>query len=134
MVTKLLIAYRSAFTLRRAPYLISYITYVAATIHVRVLAADQSSHDPAFRESRQALRVCLDALEENAKTNAGTSKARSIIQGLMAQIGVQVPQEDTSMVPTDLFGKYHTRTDVTPLRLTSFFLQRRRPSMKQTWK
>jgi hypothetical protein len=86
------------------PYLVSYITYVAATIHVRVLAADQSSQVPAFRDSRQALRVCLDALEENAKTNAGTSKARSIIQGLMAQMGVQVPKEETGLVPANVFG------------------------------
>jgi hypothetical protein len=104
MATKLLISYRRVFTLRRAPYLVSYITYVAATIHVRVLAADQSSHDPAFRDSRQALRVCLDALEENAKTNAGTSKARSIIQGLMTQMGVQVPQEEKCLLPTNVFG------------------------------
>ncbi|KAJ9120347.1 hypothetical protein QFC24_005301 [Naganishia onofrii] len=90
--TERLQSYRATFTLRRAPYLISYATYVASTIHVRSIAARKQFRTGAdVIPAEVALTVCLDALEEGAKINAGVERAQRIISSLMQAFGVILP-------------------------------------------
>lgn len=105
--TQCLRLYRQIFTIRRAPYLISYATYVASTIHVRAVAAENAilermrqsnggeNGKPAQSEpsdATKALKLCWDALVEAGKVNAGCRKAQNIIAGLMNKLGISLGQ------------------------------------------
>ncbi|KAG9254452.1 C6 transcription factor [Emericellopsis atlantica] len=82
-ICSLVRAYHQAFSTRRAPYLISYATYVAATIHSRIAArrgSDSSAH--------ANLATCLAVFEQNQATNSAVNKASLIIQNLMKKLGV----------------------------------------------
>lgn len=86
-ISDLLRAYHKAFSLRRAPYLISYATYVAATIHTRIAAKrgrDSSAHGD--------LATCLAVFKENQETNSAVKKAALIIQRLMQKHGVVIDE------------------------------------------
>ncbi|KAJ9111755.1 hypothetical protein QFC22_006414 [Naganishia vaughanmartiniae] len=109
--TQCLRLYRQIFTIRRAPYLISYATYVASTIHVRAVAAENAMINKARAESAlrgagyplttetsdatKALKLCWDALVEAGKVNHGCRKAQNIIAGLMDKLDVSIgtPQQ-----------------------------------------
>lgn len=86
-IVKLTKAYHRAFSIRRAPYLISYATYVSATIHVRVAAQRGPSSDP-----HRMLSTCLAVLRENQGTNWAAKKATLIVEGLMKKLKVDVLQ------------------------------------------
>jgi hypothetical protein len=77
--------YDVSFSVRQAPYLISYATYVAATIHVRL--ASSSPPDSAAHES---LAVCLTVLDLNSKTNPAVRKASVVIEALMKAMSVNM--------------------------------------------
>lgn len=85
--------YDVSFSVRQAPYLISYATYVAATIHVRL--ASSSPPDSAAHES---LAVCLTVLDLNSKTNPAVRKASVVIEALMKAMNVimEKPHEITN--------------------------------------
>lgn len=82
---KLVRLYDRAFSIRRAPYLVSYATYVAATIHVRIAAA----RGPAS-EAHESLRTCLQVFDHNSETNYAVRKASMVIRGLMNKMDVAV--------------------------------------------
>lgn len=82
-ISNLLRAYHRAFSIRRAPYLISYATYVAATVLTRIAARrrnDSTAH--------ANLATCLAVFNENQETNSAVKKAANIVQGLMKKLGV----------------------------------------------
>jgi hypothetical protein len=79
--------YDKAFTIRRAPYLISYATYLAATIHVRIAAKRGASS-----EAHECLHVCRDVFAQNAATNYAVRKAGAVIDGLMMRMGVEISE------------------------------------------
>lgn len=79
-------AYDKAFSVRKAPYLISYATYVAATIHARIAAkrgADSHAH--------ANLVACLAIFRENQETNWAVRRANGVVQNLMKRLGLEVP-------------------------------------------
>ncbi|KKA16125.1 Nitrogen assimilation transcription factor NirA [Rasamsonia emersonii CBS 393.64] len=94
-ITSLALAYQSAYSLRRANYMLSYAVYVACTIHAR---------NPAVRESTQRgdpsspLTVCLRCLDELAVPNCGVSAPAKIIRRLMEANGIPVGRESVSNV------------------------------------
>jgi hypothetical protein len=103
--TQCLRLYRQIFTIRRAPYLISYATYVASTIHVRAVAAENAilekmrqskgsengkAKDTPPSDATKALKLCWDALVEAGKVNAGCRKAQNIIAGLMDKLNISL--------------------------------------------
>lgn len=82
-IVLLLRAYDKAFSVGRAPYLISYATYVAATIHARIAAKrGASSH------ARSNLEACLDVFRKNEETNWAVRRANAIVQNLMRRLGI----------------------------------------------
>lgn len=84
-ISNLLRAYHRAFSVRRAPYLISYATYVAATILTRIAARrrnDSTAHSN--------LATCLAVFEENQETNSAVRKAAKIVLSLMKKLGVVI--------------------------------------------
>ncbi|KAJ5110145.1 hypothetical protein N7532_002790 [Penicillium argentinense] len=84
-IVRLLQAYDQAFSIRRAPYLISYATYVAATILVRVAAQREGGS-----QAHASLRVCIDIFKKNQETNWAVRRAENVILHLMDRMGVQL--------------------------------------------
>ncbi|PGH03228.1 hypothetical protein AJ79_07423 [Helicocarpus griseus UAMH5409] len=84
-ICNLLRAYHRTFSTRRAPYLISYATYVAATIVSRIAARrgnDSTAHSN--------LATCLAVFKENQETNTAVQKAAMIVQNLMKKLGIAI--------------------------------------------
>lgn len=77
--------YDRAFSIRRAPYLISYATYVAATILVRIAA----KHRNDARVCAE-LATCLAVFQENQETNFAVKKASMVIEALMKRLKVDI--------------------------------------------
>ncbi|KAK4054715.1 hypothetical protein OIV83_000639 [Microbotryomycetes sp. JL201] len=86
--TAILTRYRETYTLSRAPYLIAYGTYIAATIVVRTAAQQGPSSDAA-----RCLKVCMDGLRENADVNTGARKTLAIIESLVNRLNVAVAHD-----------------------------------------
>ncbi|KAJ4300839.1 hypothetical protein N0V90_002927 [Kalmusia sp. IMI 367209] len=86
-IVQLVRAYDRAFSVRRAPYLISYATYVAATIHARIAANRNIGSD-----AHNNLGTCLAVFRENQQTNAAVRRANALVQNLMKRLGLQIPR------------------------------------------
>jgi hypothetical protein len=87
-IVHLLRRYDEAFSISRAPYLVSYATYVAATIHVRI-AAQRQPHS----EAHASLQTCLAVFEKNQLTNSAVEKAASVIEKLKTKLGVDLDHQ-----------------------------------------
>lgn len=85
-IVQLVRAYDKEFSVRRAPYLISYATYMAATIHVRIAAKRTAGSD-----AHNSLGTCLAVFNENQHTNSAVRRANALVQNLMKRLGVTVP-------------------------------------------
>ncbi|RFU28084.1 hypothetical protein B7463_g8241, partial [Scytalidium lignicola] len=94
-ITHVAVAYRSAYTLRGAPYLVSYGLYVACTIHVRNAAAEENKHT---NHSSLLLSWSVQCLEELSIPNPGVSRPVRIIRKLMSSKGVTLPNPETHSV------------------------------------
>ncbi|EGD90068.2 hypothetical protein H112_02541 [Trichophyton rubrum D6] len=86
-ITSIVLAYKSAYTLRGAAYLLSYAVYVACTIHVRNAAATDGSQPS---ENSSILSASLHSLDELSLPNSGVSKTASIIRKIMADNGLKL--------------------------------------------
>lgn len=84
-IIQLLHAYDHTFSIRRAPYLISYATYVAATIFVRVAAQREG-----VSRAHTNLQSCLDIFKKNQETNWAVRRAQNVILHLMDRMGVHL--------------------------------------------
>lgn len=84
-IVQLVRLYDVSFSVRQAPYLISYATYVAATIHVRL-----ASSSPPGSTAHESLAVCLTVLDLNSKTNPAVRKASVVIEALMKAMNVNM--------------------------------------------
>lgn len=86
-ITSIVLSYQSAYTLRSAPYLVSYAVYVACTIHVRNAAATELNQPG---ENSSLLSSSLNNLDELSLPNAGVSKPANIIRKLMVANGLKL--------------------------------------------
>jgi hypothetical protein len=89
-IMRLLQAYDHAYSIRRAPYLISYATYVAATIHVRVAAQREGGS-----RAHAKLRACIDIFQKNQETNWAVRRAKKVILNLMDRMGVDMSNRES---------------------------------------
>ena len=83
-IVQLVRVFDEAFSIRRAPYLISYATYVAATIHARIAAQRGSGSD-----AHSSLGTCLAVFRENQETNPAVRRANALVQNLMKRMGLR---------------------------------------------
>ena len=103
----ILMAYDRTFSIRKAPYLIAYATYVSATIHVRIAARQL----PTSSDTTPSLRTCLDFLNQNRETNPGVENAKASLIRLMNRMGVayqeeQVPSSARSDISQQSISRY----------------------------
>ncbi|KIW88573.1 uncharacterized protein Z519_10619 [Cladophialophora bantiana CBS 173.52] len=92
-ITSIALAWKTAYSLRGAPYLLSYAIYVACTIHVRNAAADATNG--SNREHTSLLAASLTCLEQLCLANPGVSKPMRIIQRLMEASKIVLQPEET---------------------------------------
>lgn len=83
-ITSIVGAYRSAYSLRGAPYLTSYAVYVSCTIHVRNAALEEGRNG----ENLWLLLTSLKALDELCIPNPGVFRPANIIRRLMQTNGI----------------------------------------------
>ncbi|KAJ4287765.1 hypothetical protein N0V90_012469 [Kalmusia sp. IMI 367209] len=84
-ITSLATSYQKAYSLRGAPYLLSYAVYNACTVHVRNIAATELG---GREEHTAALVSSLRCLDELTVANTGVSSDAGIIRQLAAANGV----------------------------------------------
>lgn len=84
-ITQIVARYRQLYTLRGAPYLVSYGLYVACTIHARNIGVNTNE---IMNECRFTLEQSLHWLEELAVPNPAVEKTVLIIKKLMSTRGV----------------------------------------------
>lgn len=102
-IVELLRAYDKAFSVRKAPYLISYATYVAATIHARIAAkrgADSQAHGN--------LLACLGVFRENQETNWAVRRANAVVQNLIKRLGLNVPDLGNARIDSSTTTVYNS--------------------------
>lgn len=85
-IVHILRLYHEAYSVRRAPYLISYATYVSATIHVRIAAKRQKGSD-----AHKSLAACLEVFRVNQESNWAARRAQNIVEGLAKKLKIELP-------------------------------------------
>lgn len=84
-IVQLLRTYDKTFSIRHAPYLIAYATYVSATIHVRI-AAQLGPGSEAYT----SLRTCLSVFSKNQETNWAARRAQTVIINLINKFQIDL--------------------------------------------
>lgn len=108
-IVQLVRAYDKAFSVRRAPYLISYATYMAATIYVRIAAKRTAGSDAHY-----SLGTCLAVFNENQHTNSAVRRANALVQNLMKRLHVTVPNtSDIHIDKSAWTGEYPNHPNTT---------------------
>jgi len=88
-IDTILKTYGQSFSHKTTPYVVSYATYVSATIHVRLAAQRKDGSD-----AHNALRRCLEVLDIHQSVCWAPRIAKRVINGLMTRMGVIVDQTD----------------------------------------
>jgi hypothetical protein len=126
----LLRAYHRAFSVRRAPYLISYATYVAATIHCRIAAKNGKGSTSYLN-----LMTCLAVFKENQETNSAVRKAAVIIHRLMSKYGVvveDIPDDALEAEPATRTRDQQPQPQQRPQQVTNFEGPQTRTTQNET--
>lgn len=92
-IVQILHDYSQHFSISSAPYMLSYATYISATIHARIVA-QKGRNSSSF----QSLILCRHILKEHQQLYAAAGKARNNLNKLIANLNVPIPDDD---VPRD---------------------------------
>ncbi|KAF5860037.1 hypothetical protein ETB97_002123 [Aspergillus alliaceus] len=95
-IDHILCCYGRAFSMRLAPYIISYATYVSATIHARVAAQSAPGS-----QAHASLRRCISTLREHQESSLGPKKALEVIQNLIKRIRIDIDDNYTTASPSN---------------------------------
>ncbi|CAD0093663.1 unnamed protein product [Aureobasidium mustum] len=129
-IVRLVRLYDKRFSVKRAPYLISYATYVAATIHVRIAATRASTS-----EAHEHLRTCLAVFDQNSATNHAVKKASIVIESLKKRMGMQSDAPPGATSSTDSSTRDpltdHQLSGVTPRSQSNTFASSNASSVAQ---
>lgn len=115
-ITSIVGSYRSAYSLRGAPYLTSYAVYVSCTIHIRNAALEGRNG-----ENLRLLLASLKTLDELCVPNPGISRPANIIRRLMQMNGIHEATGETLQYLYD-----STRTQFSAARFSTVVELRKR--------
>ncbi|KUJ11238.1 uncharacterized protein LY89DRAFT_594836 [Mollisia scopiformis] len=82
-IDRILESYKQNYCFGTSPHIISYATYVSATIHVRIAA-----QRPRGSDAHCALRRCLDILDIQQSVCWSPRRAKKVIDALISRMGV----------------------------------------------
>ena len=96
-VDRILRIYERSYSLTHTHHMVSYATYVSATIHVR-LAAQREPGSCAHK----ALRKCIDILDLQQTACWSPRRAKRVIDDLISRLGIVFDDEDSPGSTPDL--------------------------------
>ncbi|KAJ5789488.1 transcriptional regulator family: Fungal Specific TF [Penicillium psychrosexuale] len=88
-IVQILHDYSQHFSLSSAPYMLSYATYISATIHARIVA-QKGSNSTVF----QSLVFCRSILTEHTRLYSAAEKARENLDKLISHLGINVADDN----------------------------------------
>ncbi|KAJ6079684.1 hypothetical protein N7467_009437 [Penicillium canescens] len=88
-IVQILHDYSQHFSLSSAPYMLSYATYISATIHARIVA-QKGSNSTVF----QSLVLCRNILLEHTRLYAAAEKAKENLDKLISHLGISTPDDN----------------------------------------
>ena len=80
--------YSQNFSITTAPYMLSYATYISATIHARIVAQKGRNSN-----SFQLLMLCRNVLHEHRHLYMAAGKAKANLDKLIAHLGIEVADQ-----------------------------------------
>jgi hypothetical protein len=125
-ITQVLRIYHQAFSVRRAPYLIAYATYVSSTIHVRIAAKRTPGSD-----AHKSLATCLAVFRVNQETNWAARRARNIVESLARKLNVQLPDTSGALMLTNTEAPPNYPAVATPAHVEPQYYVHNDPSWQQ---
>lgn len=125
-ITQILRVYHQAFSVRRAPYLIAYSTYVSSTIHVRIAAKRSPDSD-----AHKSLATCLEVFRVNQETNWAARRAKTIVESLARRLDVQLPDTTGALALTNVEKPYKYPAAPTPAHVEPQYYVHNDPSWQQ---
>ncbi|KAJ5332148.1 uncharacterized protein N7506_005931 [Penicillium brevicompactum] len=91
-IMQILHDYSQHFSLSTAPYMLSYATYISATIHARIVA-QKGSNSSVF----QSLVLCRSILTEHTRLYAAAGKASENLDKLISHLGISTDENDQAV-------------------------------------
>lgn len=88
-IVQILRDYSQHFSISSAPYMLSYATYISATIHARIVAQKGRNSN-----SYQSLLLCRTILLEHQRLYAAAGKARANLDKLVAHLDISITEGD----------------------------------------
>lgn len=88
-IVQILRDYSQNFSISSAPYMLSYATYISATIHARIVT-QKGKNSSSF----QSLLLCRHILQEHQRLYTAAGKARANLDRLTAQLGIDITETD----------------------------------------
>ncbi|KAJ5959780.1 uncharacterized protein N7479_006930 [Penicillium vulpinum] len=88
-IVQILHDYSQHFSLSSAPYMLSYATYISATVHARIVA-QKGSNSTVF----QSLVLCRNILCEHTRLYSAAEKARENLDKLIFHLGISVADDN----------------------------------------
>jgi hypothetical protein len=98
-IVRLLRIYSQTFSVGSAPYILSYATYISATILVRLPSRRLSESN-----AMESLATCVSVLEQNKRLYAAARRTRVIISHLMERMGTTSYEPQISSHPSPRTG------------------------------
>ncbi|KAH7371530.1 fungal-specific transcription factor domain-containing protein [Pyrenochaeta sp. MPI-SDFR-AT-0127] len=92
-ITNFALAYKNAYSLEAAPYILSYTIYVACTIHVRNVTAEGKNR----RVHSALLMSSLSCLDDLCSANPGVARPAAIIRRLIASNRLDLVMDDSNL-------------------------------------
>jgi hypothetical protein len=99
-IVQILHDYSQQFSLSTAPYMLSYATYISATIHARIVA-QKGSNSTVF----QSLVMCRNILVEHRRLYAAAGKARENLDKLISHLGISADESERSNGPVQSYSR-----------------------------
>ncbi|KAJ5409017.1 hypothetical protein N7509_002900 [Penicillium cosmopolitanum] len=91
-IVQILRDYSQHFAISSAPYMLSYATYISATIHARIVAQKGKSST-----SFQSLMLCRNVLQEHHCLYGAAGKAKESLDRLCDHLGIDAAEETRQM-------------------------------------
>lgn len=88
-IVQILRDYSQNFSISSAPYMLSYATYISATIHARIVAQKGRGSS-----SFQSLLLCRNILQEHQPLYTAAGKARANLDRLITHLRISMTEDD----------------------------------------